>query len=153
MKIVLAIDSSDFSKTAVEQLNRMNLPPNTEIHVINVYEFPTALGPELMATGGSLNNYFEEFISGAQKIGNKIVSEASNVLKSKNKELIITTSVVSGLPKSAILEKAKSFDADLIVVGSQGQGAFSRFLLGSVSQYLATHAKCSVMIVKDKGVK
>jgi len=150
MKIVLAIDGSDFSKTAVEQLNRMNLPPNTEIHVINVYEFPTALGPELMATGGSLNNYFEEFISGAQKLGDQIVSEASDSLKSINKTLTITTSVVSGLPKSVILEKAEEWDADLIVVGSQGQGALSRLLLGSVSQYLATHAKCSVMIARDK---
>ncbi|WP_025663231.1 universal stress protein [Aquimarina megaterium] len=150
MKIVLAIDSSDFSKAAVEQLNRMTLPPSTEVCIINVYEFPTALGPELITTGGSLNNYFEEFISGAQKLGNKIVSEASDALKSINKTLTITTSVVSGLPKSAILEKAEDWDADLIVVGSQGQGALSRLLLGSVSQYLATHAKCSVMIARDK---
>ena len=153
MKIVLAIDGSDFSKEAVNELVKMPLPDDSEISIINVYEHPAMSTPELMTMGGSLNNYFEEFISGAQKIGNKIVSEASNVLKSKNEEFIITTSVVSGLPKSAILEKAESFDADLIVVGSQGQGAFSRFLLGSVSQYLATHAKCSVMIVKDKGVK
>ncbi|MAD98287.1 MAG: universal stress protein [Flavobacteriaceae bacterium] len=150
MKIVLAIDGSDFSKTAVAQLNRMNLPPNTEIHVINVYEFPTALGPDLMATGGSLNNYYEEFISGAQKLGDKIVTEASDSLKSINKTLTITTSVVNGLPKSVILEKVEEWDADLILVGSQGQGALSRLLLGSVSQYLATHAKCSVMIARDK---
>lgn len=150
MKIVLAIDGSDFSKAAVEQLNRMTLPTSTEVCIVNVYEFPTALGPELMATGGSLNNYFEEFINGAQKLGNKIVSEASDTLKSINKTLTITTSVVSGLPKSAILEKAEDWDADLIVVGSQGQGALSRLLLGSVSQYLATHAKCSVMIARDK---
>jgi nucleotide-binding universal stress UspA family protein len=135
MKIVLAIDGSDFSKEAVNELVKMPLPDDSEISIINVYEHPAMSTPELMTMGGSLNNYFEEFISGAQKIGNKIVSEAS------------------GLPKSAILEKAESFDADLIVVGSQGQGAFSRFLLGSVSQYLAAHAKCSVMIVKDKGVK
>ncbi|SNR38019.1 Nucleotide-binding universal stress protein, UspA family [Dokdonia pacifica] len=153
MKIVLAIDGSDFSKEAVKKLAKMPLPNDSEISIINVYEHPAMSTPEIMATGGSLNNYFEEFLSGAQKIGNKIVSEASNVLKSKNEELIITTSVVSGLPKSAILEKAESFDADLIVVGSQGQGAFSRFLLGSVSQYLAAHAKCSVMIVKDKDAK
>ena len=87
MKIVLAIDGSDFSKAAVEQLNRITLPPSTEIHIINVYEFPSALGPELMATGGSLNNYFEEFISGAQKLGEKIVSEASDTLKNINKTL------------------------------------------------------------------
>ena len=153
MKIVLAIDGSGFSKEAVKELAKMPLPNDSEISIINVYEHPAMSTPELMTTGGSLNNYFEEFLSGAKKLGNKIVSEASNVLKSKNEELIITTSVVSGLPKSAILEKAESFDADLIVVGSQGQGAFSRFLLGSVSQYLAAHAKCSVMIVKDKDAK
>lgn len=124
MKIVLAIDGSDFSKEAVKELGTMPLPNDSEISIINVYEHPAMSTPELMATGGSLNNYFEEFISGAQKMGAKIVSEASNVLKSKNKELIITTSVVNGLPKSAILEKAESFDADLIVVGSQWQGTF-----------------------------
>ncbi|MAU16618.1 MULTISPECIES: universal stress protein [Flavobacteriaceae] len=150
MKIVLAIDGSDFSKIAVKELNRITLPASTEICIINVYEFPTAIGPELMATGGSLNNYFEEFISGAKKLGDKIVSDASDTLKSMNKTLTITTNVVSGAPKNVILEKAEEWDADLIVVGSQGQGALSRLLLGSVSQYLATHAKCSVMIARDK---
>tara|TARA_R110002074_G_scaffold696_8_gene4071 strand:- start:8818 stop:9282 length:465 start_codon:yes stop_codon:yes gene_type:complete len=150
MKIVLAIDGSSFSKVAVDTLNEMTLPPSTEICIMHVYEFPTALGPELMATGGSLNNYYEEFISGAQKLGDKIVSDAAKALKSKNSALKITENVVSGLPKREILEKAEAFNADLIVVGSQGQGAFSRFLLGSVSQYLATHAKCSVLIVKEK---
>jgi nucleotide-binding universal stress UspA family protein len=150
MKIVLAIDGSDFSKVAVDTLNKMTLSPSTEICIIHVYEFPIALGPELMATGGSLNNYYEEFINGAQKLGNKIVSDATKALKSKNSSINITQNVVSGLPKKEILEKAESFDADLIVVGSQGQGAFSRLILGSVSQYLATHAKCSVMIVKEK---
>ena len=106
--------------------------------------------PELISTAGSIDTYYKEFINNAQKIGEKIVSEAVELLKEKNGSLTITTNVVSGLPKREILEKAESFDADLIVVGSQGQGAFSRFLLGSVSQYLATHAKCSVLIVKEK---
>tara|TARA_R110002020_G_scaffold328334_1_gene544284 strand:+ start:182 stop:646 length:465 start_codon:yes stop_codon:yes gene_type:complete len=151
MKIVLAIDGSDFSKAAVKELTELPLPNDSEISIVNVHEFPTALGPELMATGGSLYNHYEEFISGAKKLGNKIVSEASDVLKSKNEALTITTTVVSGLPKSAILEKTEDWDADLIVVGSQGQGPLSRFLLGSFSQYVATHAKCSVLIAKDKG--
>lgn len=150
MKILLAVDGSDFSKAAVDEINKMILPSYAEICIINVYEFPTMIGPELMATGGSLNNYYEDFISGSKTIGNKIVSEASDVLKSKNEALNITTIVVSGLPKSAILEKAEDWKADLIVVGSQGQGALSRLLLGSVSQYLATHAKCSVLIARGK---
>ncbi|MBJ7882574.1 universal stress protein [Gelidibacter salicanalis] len=153
MKIVLAIDGSDFSKVAVKELAKMTLPIDSEVHVINVYEHPEMSSPELIATTGSLQSYYLEFIANAQKIGEKIVSEALTVLKEKNSALTITTSVVSGLPKKEILDKAASFDADLIVVGSQGQGAFSRLLLGSVSQYLATHAKCSVMIVKEKDEK
>ncbi len=153
MKIVLAIDGSDFSKAAVKELAKMPLPNNSEVSIINVYEHPAMSTPELVPTRVTLYNYYEDFITNAQKIGENIVSEAVKVLKEKNGSLTITTSVVSGLPKKEILEKAESFDADLIVVGSQGQGAFSRLLLGSVSQYLATHAKCSVMIVKEKDEK
>jgi nucleotide-binding universal stress UspA family protein len=43
-------------------------------------------------------------------------------------------------------------DADLIVVGSHGYRGFKRFLLGSVSQAVASHAKCSVEIVRCRQV-
>lgn len=150
MKIILAIDGSPFSKAAVKVLAKMPLPSDSEVSIINVYEHPAMSTPELITTAGSIDTYYKEFINNAEKIGEKIVSDAVKILKEKNGSLTITTNVVSGLPKREILEKAESFDADLIVVGSQGQGAFSRFLLGSVSQYLATHAKCSVLIVKEK---
>jgi len=153
MKIVLAIDGSDFSKVAVKELAKLPLPNNSEVSIINVYEHPAISTPALITSTSSINSYYKEFLSTAENIGKKIVSEAVKVLKEKNSSLLITTKVVSGLPKREILKKAESFDADLIVVGSQGQGAFSRVLLGSVSQYLATHSKCSVMIVKDKDAK
>ncbi len=153
MKIVLAIDGSDFSKLAVKELAKLPLQNESEVCIINVYEHPAISTPALITSTSSINSYYKEYLSNAEKTGEKIVSEAGKVLKEKNSSLSITTSVVSGLPKQEILEKAESFDADLIVVGSQGQGAFSRLLLGSVSQYLATHAKCSVMIVKDKDAK
>tara|TARA_R110002012_G_scaffold82449_3_gene208337 strand:+ start:13145 stop:13606 length:462 start_codon:yes stop_codon:yes gene_type:complete len=153
MKIVLAIDGSDFSKVAIKELAKFPLPQGSEISIINVYEHPAMSTPELISTTDTLDVYYREFIANAEKLGEKIVSDAVLIISEKNSSITITRSVVSGLPKKEILEKAESFDADLIVVGSQGQGAFSRLLLGSVSQYLATHAKCSVMIVKDKDSK
>jgi nucleotide-binding universal stress UspA family protein len=62
--------------------------------------------------------------------------------------LRVTAKVLSGSPKSVILDEAEAFGADLIIVGSHGLGVIERLLLGSVSQTVALHAKCSVEIVR-----
>ncbi|KAF3556416.1 hypothetical protein F2Q69_00010234 [Brassica cretica] len=41
----------------------------------------------------------------------------------------------------------------ILVVGSHGYGAIKRAVLGSVSDYCAHHAHCSVMIVKKPKIK
>jgi nucleotide-binding universal stress UspA family protein len=48
-------------------------------------------------------------------------------------------------PASALLDASKG--ADLLVVGSRGRGGFVGLLLGSVSQEVAHHASCPVVIV------
>lgn len=53
--------------------------------------------------------------------------------------------VVNDLPASALLDQAKG--ADALVVGSRGLGGFRGLLLGSVSQQVANHAPCAVVIV------
>jgi hypothetical protein len=50
------------------------------------------------------------------------------------------------------LDEAESWDADLIVLVSHGYKGWQRFLLGSVSHAIATHAHCSVKIVRQKPV-
>ena len=78
------------------------------------------------------------------------VEKAETKLRAGNEggKLNILTRVVSGSPKRVILEQAEAFGADLIMVGSRGLGAWDRLLLGSVSQAVATHANCSVEIVR-----
>jgi nucleotide-binding universal stress UspA family protein len=51
----------------------------------------------------------------------------------------------------ALIDVAAEKGADLLVVGSRGLNAVDRFLLGSVSQKVSQHAKCTVMIVRDDG--
>lgn len=51
------------------------------------------------------------------------------------------------LPPRALLSAADG--ADLLVVGSRGRGGFKGLLLGSVSQQVAAHAPCPVVIHRD----
>ena len=53
-----------------------------------------------------------------------------------------------GKPANEIINYSKKEHIDLIVVGSRGLGNISKLFLGSVSNRLANHAKCSVLIVK-----
>ena len=49
-----------------------------------------------------------------------------------------------------ILEEAREWGADLIVVGSHGRRGLERFLLGSVADSIAIHAECSVEVIRQK---
>ena len=60
----------------------------------------------------------------------------------------VTTSVTTGDARSVILDAASEWNADLIVLGSHGRAGLGRFLLGSVSEAVARHARCSVQIVR-----
>ena len=75
------------------------------------------------------------------------LNSAKEVLASAG--LSATEVVLTGNPKEVILEEAKKWKADLIVVGSHGQRSFKRFLLGSVSEAVAMNAHCSVVVVRD----
>ncbi len=51
-------------------------------------------------------------------------------------------------PDAEILDFAREHAIDLIVVGSRGRGRLPGLVLGSVSQKLASHAPCSVLIAR-----
>ena len=58
----------------------------------------------------------------------------------------VTTAPVEGHPAEVLMQKAEG--AELLVVGSRGHGRIFGALLGSVSQYVAAHAACPVVVIK-----
>lgn len=144
MKILLAIDGSLCSDTAVEEVARRPWPEGTLVKVLTVLETPMPPTPETWAVP---LNYFEEVEAALRKQGQSIVNRAIQKLKS-NKALSADAVLAPGSPRPVILDEAESWGADLIVLGSHGYGALKRFLLGSVSQAVVSHAKCSVEVVR-----
>ncbi|KAI8606931.1 hypothetical protein BC830DRAFT_1175899, partial [Chytriomyces sp. MP71] len=57
-----------------------------------------------------------------------------------------------GLPgfnkKHSIAQKVEELKADAVIVGSRGLNKLSKAFLGSVSEYLARHCTCPVVIVR-----
>ena len=63
--------------------------------------------------------------------------------------LIVETNSIHGKPERAIVEEAKRFAADLIVIGARGQGAIGSTLMGSVSRAVVENASRTEAVIGD----
>lgn len=148
MKIILATDGSACSEAAVEEVVRRRWPSGTEVRVVSVAEQPAPLvaEPYMVASG-----YFEEAERvSRQQAREAVARSAAKLRETGDRGLQVSEEVLSGSPKRTIVEESESWDADLIVVGSHGYKSWERMLLGSVSQSVAAHAPCSVLIARSK---
>ena len=153
MKILLAIDGSEHSKLTIEEITGRSFPPKTEVRIVTVYTMPSKI---VFAEDGMMSeDYYPEINRITLKSATNITKDATKILHKSNPKLIITTAVIDGSPAQMILRDAEAIGADLIVVGAHGHDhdAVAGFLLGSVSQAVALHAKCSVLIVRLKNKK
>lgn len=147
MKILLAVDGSVFSDAAVEEIAQKPWPPQTEVKVISVVEPPLL---PIFETWVPPDSYFDELESAAKSQARAAVDKAAARLGEQQGDgLVISTEILAGHPKYSITDEADEWGADLIVVGSHGYRGLTRLWLGSVSQTVASHAKCSVEIVRS----
>jgi nucleotide-binding universal stress UspA family protein len=150
MKILLAVDGSDYSNAAIDTVAQRPWPRNAEIKVITAVEMPTAIGMEPWATSP---DYFEQLEMAIRKAAKEVIDGALEKLKANpDKTLKLSTEIIQGPPRQVIVEEADRWNADLIVMGSRGLGAWNRLLLGSVSSGVIHHAKCSVEVVRQRHV-
>jgi len=143
MRILLAVDGSQFSHAAVQAVMAHPNARDTEIRVLHVVEPPTLLVAREM---GGYDSALDKAWEVERVQARELVEKTLELLRTK--DLKVTRTVEDGDPKSKILEVAKDWRADLIVLGSHGRKALEHFLMGSVSEAVARHAHCSVKIVR-----
>jgi nucleotide-binding universal stress UspA family protein len=148
MKILLAVDGSECSMTAVDEAAHMPWPEGSTVKIVAVAEIPlpaAAWGmPMPVASDKEWQRIFEE-----RSVENaaKAAARFGEIAGAKTD---VVTKTLKGDPKRAILDEAEHWDADLIIVGTHGYNALQRFWLGSVSRAVVSHAKCSIHVVRRR---
>lgn len=151
MKVFIAYDGSEPADIAIDGLRRAGLPPDgVEAIVMSVGEvwlpppnavdetFPGPAPPGLTAA----REHAQSVMQQAQEAAERGTKRVQQLLPSWR----VTAEAQNGSPAFALLNRAEEWQADLIVVGSHGHTALSRFVLGSVSQKLMTEATTSVHV-------
>ena len=147
MKILLGIEGSSFSEAATQTLVSYIRPEGAEVLVLQVVDPLVYSVPPMMAPDYAPE--MAERLKAQVTYAKETVKRAVELLKSKGFK--VEGRVVESEVRAGILDSAAEFNADLIVLGSHGRRGLKKFLLGSIAESVARHARCSVMIVRGPG--
>jgi len=144
MRILVATDGSKYADRAVQSIAARPWPKGSVVEILGVAELaPPGIDPWYLA-GGVVDQIVDERIKTAKddvKKANAVISGAG---------LNAITEVLTGYPRDSIIDHAREWGADLIVVGSHGRRGIWRLLIGSVAEAVALHATCSVEVVRER---
>jgi len=145
MKVLLAIESTNHSWETVEAVAAALWPPQTIVRVVSAVEVLVPASPEMWCDSAGV---FEDAQQEKMKNAEDMTARAANLLSACG--LIAEGVVREGSARQVIVDEAKDWEADLVVVGSRANTGIKRWLLGSVAEYVVSHAPCSVEIIRKR---
>jgi nucleotide-binding universal stress UspA family protein len=138
-RIVLGYDLSASARDAAALVASVDWHPGTEVRVVTSpvgigYSPPSFAGPiELRDIGLEIEH---AIVAAQQQLADELFRGALNA----------HAVVADGPPARAIVEQAREFGADLVVVGARDQGPLSATIWGSVSSAVIDEARCPVLV-------
>lgn len=144
MRIVIGVDGSGPSLTAMQLVTSTDWPAGTLVRLVGAVDVLTdwtALVPPAPGIAGDSDPQVTLFDT---------IQHLSEPLRRHG--YATETVVVRGRPADVLLAEADDLSADLVVVGSRGLGVAASALLGSVSATLVDHAACPVLVARGPRV-
>lgn len=139
MKILAALDQSEYAALVLKRAVELAAYEGAELTALTVSSAPFTNLYMGEVSGTFLEKVREGINDTVQRI--KAQAQATNA----NVDVVVEE---AASPADAIVKYAEKNGIDLIVIGNKGAGAVERFLIGSVSSNVVTHAPCSVLVVK-----
>jgi nucleotide-binding universal stress UspA family protein len=149
-RILLATDGSECSVKAVYSVANRPWPAQSEIRLLSVVQLVT---PEISSTASPLcspypSSLLEQIWKEARTRAEEAVADARKTLTAAGLKVCDCNATPVGEPRGFILDEAKAWGADLIVLGSHGRHGLERLLMGSVAETVSIYAHCSVEVIR-----
>jgi nucleotide-binding universal stress UspA family protein len=145
MRILLAVDGSPHSLQAADEIAHRPWPSGTVVRVLSAVQ---AVAPPAVDFGLASGVTFDQFQQEQTRNAHELTEDISRRLQAAS--LRAEATVVDGDPGRVIVDEARNWGADLIVVGSHGHSKLERWLLGSVARSIVDNAPCSVEVVRRR---
>jgi len=157
MRVLIGYDGSEHSDAAIDDLKLAGLPRDSEVLIASVGDLLMS-GPELSeAIKQTLPRDVADWLKKTQTHAERVTQEsqeAASRAKERVKKLFpeweVRADVMIGTPAWVLIDVAMKWNADLVVVGSQGRSALKQFFLGSVSKRVVTDSHASVRVARPR---
>ncbi|MFX1484913.1 MAG: universal stress protein [Promethearchaeota archaeon] len=138
-RILVAVDGSEHSLKAVRYACAMGPSLGAEVVLLHVV-------PMLVSATPYHDTISDQPFLSLQKVGEDILTRAKTIARDLGCEVIDL--ITQGDPAAKIIDIAKERDISIIIIGSRGLSGIKRLFVGSISDKVASHAHCPVMIVR-----
>ncbi|MEP3436813.1 MAG: universal stress protein [Hoeflea sp.] len=142
-RILVAVDGSEGSKKALNLAARLQQTCGGDLMILTVFRHHSLLE----ASMSMVRPDDPESLDDSMRAYAKEVAEEAKSIAAEAGAGNVRAFVKAGQPARMIVKFSEEHKADLIIVGSRGQGDVQGFLLGSVSHKVTSLAKAPVMVV------
>lgn len=148
MRILLATDGSQPAGRALNLVANMAWPTGTSIRLVSAVPKGSEMVVKWTPETASLSELdrIEDTVVRTHAVA---LDSAERDLRLAHPECTVEGFLLRGRPASRIVDEARDFEADLIVVGHRGHGPMETMLLGSVSAEVVDHAPCPVLVARS----
>ena len=141
-RILVPVDGSPTSERAVQEQLRFAQQQSAQLELVHV------LGDARLMDANSYINY-AEMKEAITSVGNKILTQAQMAAQQSGQAAEVKLLEGSGQSiATAIVEEARQWQADLIVIGTHGRTGFGRVLFGSVAEGVVRTAHIPVLLIR-----
>ncbi|MBX9568855.1 MAG: universal stress protein [Candidatus Obscuribacterales bacterium] len=146
MKVLVAIEDEQSSDKILDFVFRHRWSAQTEFLVVKVIE-PLMVGHAHSVLPSPV---VLEMMEDARKVAASAVRHVALRFRDQYHSNNIQEIVEEGFPAQNIVDIAVSEKVDLIIMGTHARRGAERFVLGSVSHWVAAHAPCEVLIIHPR---